>query len=93
MTWKDTDRVTTTYGSIQLGQAQAAEAERERIIKLLTPLAECIECAESDPVEDCNAPVVADIIALIRAEQSDASNNTETLQSNAQRERTNEQKA
>lgn len=37
--WKDSDEVTTTYGSIQLSLQQSyaagAETERERIIKLL----------------------------------------------------------
>jgi hypothetical protein len=33
--WKDDDEVTTTFGSIRQGMAEAAEAERERILALL----------------------------------------------------------
>ena len=33
--WKDDDEFTTTYGTLKRSMAEAAEAERERIIALL----------------------------------------------------------
>ncbi len=33
--WKDDDEFTTTYGTLKRSMAEAAEAERERIVALL----------------------------------------------------------
>jgi len=69
--WKDSDEVTTTYGSIQLSLEQAHAAgiktEQERIIKLLNQL------IEQRPADWTHAKGFwfEDVIALIKGETNE----------------------
>jgi hypothetical protein len=57
--WKDSDEVTTTYGSIQLSIEQAYAAgvktERERIIKVFKDEM-CVFCVNADDASYCIDP-------------------------------------
>jgi len=48
---------------------QGAKTERQRIIKLLEPLAEHCDCKEGCYPEDCSAPSYQFAIGLIKGEQ------------------------
>lgn len=76
--WKDSDEVTTTYGSIQLSLQQAHSAgiktERERIIKLLEEyVVENNELYEltNDTGWDNRAHVTEICISLIKGETNE----------------------
>lgn len=60
--WVDEDELTITYGTLRKAMAEAAEAERERIIALL-------EGVEWDAPEIAE-PYVRHMVALIRGEYS-----------------------
>jgi hypothetical protein len=60
--WQDDDEVTTTFGTLKQAQAEAAEAERARIVALLEgEVWDAPEIAES---------YVRHIVALIKGEAS-----------------------
>jgi hypothetical protein len=58
--WQDDDEVTTTFGTLKQAQAEAAEAERVRIVALLE--------GEVWDAPEVAEPYVRHIIALIRGE-------------------------
>jgi len=60
--WHDDDEVTTTFGTLKQAQAEAAQAERERIVALLRNSVSY--CTNEHSCEDCEP--VKRHIALIK---------------------------
>jgi hypothetical protein len=63
--WHDDDEVTTTFGTLKQGMAEAAQAEQERIVALLRNSVSY--CTDEHSCEDCEP--VKRHIARIKGER------------------------
>lgn len=63
--WKDDDEFTTTFGTLKRSMAEAAKAERERIVALIEAALVVWRGVDQEAVHGAEA-----CVALIKGEQS-----------------------
>jgi hypothetical protein len=66
--WKDDDEFTTTYGTLRQAMAEAAEAERERIIELIK-IVDYTVLVKTDEHDELDVMEQEELFALIRSAQ------------------------